>query len=97
MASRRTRRRPVGPDSFLGRGVGERIPERSAHFEVDGALGRHRHLSTGQTVTAAQIGKLVGEGLVEIPRHQAVRNRRAEGGWYLRSLANDTTVDNLIR
>jgi hypothetical protein len=54
-------------------------------------------LSTGQTVTAAQIGKLVGEGMVEIPRHQAVRNPRAEGGWYLRSLANDTTVDNLIR
>jgi len=54
-------------------------------------------LSTGQTVSAAQIGKLVGEGMVEIPRHQAVRNRRAEGGWYLRSVANDTTVDNLIR
>lgn len=54
-------------------------------------------LSTGQTVSAAQVGKLVGEGLLEIPRHQAVRNARAEGGWYLRSLANDTTADNLIR
>jgi hypothetical protein len=54
-------------------------------------------LSTGQTVTAAQIGKLVGEGMVEIPRHQAVRNTRAEGGWYIRSVGNDTTVDNLIR
>ncbi len=54
-------------------------------------------LSTGQTVTAAQIGKLVGEGLVEIPGHHAVRNPRAEGGWYIRSIANDTTVDNLIR
>lgn len=54
-------------------------------------------LSTGQTLKPWQAARLVADGVVDIPRHHAVRNPLAKEGIFLRSDPNDDPRDNLVR